>query len=439
PHLVYPSLYGFAAGGAVAIVHALGWIDPPARAVLDAVLVARCVSALAGLATVALVGIAARRAYGGRAGLAACAFMAVLPMEVLQVHYVSCDALVATLATATLLASLALLESGRARSAVAAGLAGGLTTATKYTAAIALAGPAWAAIETAWRRGSVRVLLLLAAASGVAAFAGFSLGCPECVLRPEVMLQPLRVHYGRVVLLPASAGNNFIVPGLGWYARPWLFQAVAVFPWAMGWPLYATALLGVALALRRREPADRLLLASFAAGFAAMGFFEVTYPRYYMPLYPLLVVFAARFAACGLPRRIAPALCAVVFAYTLALSASQVARFSYDQQRAVVAWVQHAFAPRLARGIAPDVAFPAEWGGYTRIAQALSGAHLTARATRLGARLAEIEALQTGTAGYREVAAFRSRYLHQELYTAIDPGLQADLWQGEIGFTVYLR
>ena len=44
--------------------------------------------------------------------------------------------------------------------------------------------------------------------------------------------------------------------------------------------------------------------------------------------------------------------------------------------------------------------------------------------------LAELDALESGGAGYRPAASFRSRYLHEGLYTMVDPALQADLWQG---------
>lgn len=36
-------------------------------------------------------------------------------------------------------------------------------------------------------------------------------------------------------------------------------------------------------------------------------------------------------------------------------------------------------------------------------------------------------------------AARQSSYFSEPLYTALDPAFAADLWQGEIGFRLYLR
>jgi hypothetical protein len=311
------------------------------------------------------------------------------------------------------------------------------------------------------------VLVALAAIGVLAAGFAFAAGCPKCVLRPDVMLEPLRGHYGRVVLLPTSAGGNNIAPSLGWHAHRWIYQLVATFPWAMGWPLYALAVLGVSGALRERALPDRLLVATFAAGLGAMGLFAVTYPRYYMPLYPPLVVLAARSLARWRVRsQVSVAVFALVWTYTLALSASQVARFSVDQQHAVAAFIEERFAARIARGEPPRIAYPAEWSMYTNLPKVLKVARLGGGGAPRGRWLEgapevfvmpdwiaiqlrrdrpfdpavrELDALEEGRAGYQPAAHFRSRYLHQGLYTGLDPAFAADLWQGEIGFAVYLR
>jgi hypothetical protein len=51
----------------------------------------------------------------------------------------------------------------------------------------------------------------------------------------------------------------------------------------------------------------------------------------------------------------------------------------------------------------------------------------------------DLARLDAGTAGYREAARWRSWYLQRDLYTRLDPAFAGDLWQGEMGFTVYLR
>jgi hypothetical protein len=55
------------------------------------------------------------------------------------------------------------------------------------------------------------------------------------------------------------------------------------------------------------------------------------------------------------------------------------------------------------------------------------------------AAAADLDRLKSGSAGYLEARRWESSYLQQRLYTWLDPAFAADLWQGEIGFTVYVR
>jgi hypothetical protein len=101
PRLTYPSLFGFLTGGAIWAAHGLGCIGQPDANLADAILVGRIVSALAGIATVVLVGILGARFYSARAAVAAAALLAVAPLEAMQVHYLSSDVLLGTCTAAT--------------------------------------------------------------------------------------------------------------------------------------------------------------------------------------------------------------------------------------------------------------------------------------------------------------------------------------------------
>src|SRR5262249_43024831 len=90
--LNYPTLHGYLVGSTVALAERFGWIGP-GRDYLGAIQVARCISAVLGLFTVAVVGRLAWSAYGAAAGLLAAALMAIAPFEVIQTHFVSVDIL----------------------------------------------------------------------------------------------------------------------------------------------------------------------------------------------------------------------------------------------------------------------------------------------------------------------------------------------------------
>ena len=50
-----------------------------------------------------------------------------------------------------------------------------------------------------------------------------------------------------------------------------------------------------------------------------------------------------------------------------------------------------------------------------------------------------LKLFESGAIGYSPAARWRSSYFTEGLYTAIDPAFAVDLWQGEIGFTIYER
>jgi hypothetical protein len=154
----------------------------------------------------------------------------------------------------------------------------------------------------------------------------------------------------------------------------------------------------------------------------------------------------------------------VVFTYGLALSASQVqTRFTWDQQRTVAAWLDTHTAPDAAARV---VAVPF-FLDYFRLYQPLTSAGFRvqprepgkwfegpppilvvpdwyATAIRRDQRdpklLADLDALESGTAGFRPVFHLSTPpYLQQGLDVRLDPAFAVDLWQGTIGFTVYAR
>src|SRR5690606_29021176 len=135
--------------------------------------------------------------------------------------------------------------------------------------------PAWALLEIAIAERSVRRLVVLGAAFGAGLLLVLTIACPPCWLETDRLLTSL----GQLRYLSNSATwrppTNHLSPGLGWYGRPYLYQLVAALPFALGTPAYLVCLLGVAIALRRRTPADRVLLIGLAAWFVFIGNMQV--------------------------------------------------------------------------------------------------------------------------------------------------------------------
>jgi hypothetical protein len=144
-----------------------------------------------------------------------------------------------------------------------------------------------------------------------------------------------------------------------------------------------------------------------------------------------------------------------------------VARFSYQQQRAVASWLgTELLRPNQASAPPPRVAVPSNMDRYYALDQPLARVgiaplrvgdghwfdarpdafvlpewlRISIRRDRNNPALErDLDALDSGSAGYVEGARFASRYLDQALYTRLDPAFASDLYMGEIGFRVYLR
>ncbi len=459
---IYPPLTGYLAGAVTLAAHALGAIaGRPTGNSPEVILVTRGVCAAAGVATVGLAGVTARRMYSPGAGLAAAALLAVAPLHAMYAHVAATDVLLAAGFALTALLAFGLAERGTAALAVATGAAAGLTVGTKYTGLAVLAPVGWAIVERAAATRSAS----RAAGIGLATLGAFAattlVVCLPDVLHLDQTIAALHNEWVLTSLRAPVSENNFLAPSLGWYGQPYLYQMVASLPYALGWPLYALALVGLGVALRRHTLGDRLVLATLLPYFLFMAHSPVVFPRYLLPLFPGLAVLAGRAAAAGPgPRATRLALLAGVLAYSLVLSASQVARLSSDQQRELAQWIATTF-----RGDRVRVASPFR-PGYFRLARPLKQAGLAyvqapnghwlderpevfvlpeweeiaiRRDRPASPEAADLERLHSGQAGYREAARWTSWYLQRDLYTRLDPAFAGDLWQGEIGFTVYVR
>lgn len=465
--LFYPTFFGYLAGATVGAAHHLGYLPRPFANYLGVVTVARGVSAAAGVVSVLLIGALARRLESRRAGLLAAAFLAVVPIEATQPHYVSVDVLQNCSVILALIAGCVLIEREGHAWALLGGMAAGFAFGTKYSGVAALAAPGWAALEVGFRRRSLLRTITL----GTAALAGFAAGvlgsCPPCVLNYQATLEALRFHTSVSFSSGASSYGANLSPRIGWYARPYLYQLLAGLPFVMGWPLYALSLLGVAAAVVRRRPTDRLVLVTLLAFFVVVAGSPIVFPRYLLPVVPGLVLCAALLVARRSPWRPALVLvAAAVWIYGFALSWSLVSRSSHDQQTAIAAWARDQGARCAGEGGELHVGYPA--GPYFGLSNALAKTKVRHGPSAIGrwfdpppdvfllpewlainidlerldqndALAADLARLRAPDGPYEPVARWSSSYLQKGFYTWLDPSFDATLEQGEIGFTAYAK
>ena len=253
-------------------------------------LLARWLSVLCGVTTVLLVFLWVRRIASSWAAFIASLLLATFPMHVQHSHFATVDVPLTLLTTLSLyLASSA--ETGR-RFLLAAFVAG-LATAVKYSVAPAL----WLTLvilwgwRTSWFNAVVRALGITAA-MGV----GFLLGCPYSLLAFQEFWRDF--YWETFVHSRIGHGYVFAETGNGHW-----FHLTVNLPAAVGVPAILLALAGILpfISPRSNENADlrikhfasRIATVVFALTyFIPLGFAQVRFARYLMPLLPVLALWA---------------------------------------------------------------------------------------------------------------------------------------------------
>jgi 4-amino-4-deoxy-L-arabinose transferase-like glycosyltransferase len=283
---------------------------------VDPLLMGRVLAALFDVGTVALTFALGRRVYGSRVGMLAAAFVALMVLHVQQAHFYTADVLLAFFVLGALLFAVRLAESGRSADAGLAGAWAGLAMAAKFSAVLLALPLVVACVNLPGERRSRWGCVLL---GGGAALAAFALTNPFALLSfPDFWRNMTREA--------AIARGALDVP----YTRqfhatwPYVYPVVQQLRWGLGWPLGLVALGGLAYAVWRavRQPPGQavwVLLAWAVPYFAFTGALYAKFPRYLLPLTPLLAVFGACLLAdlVRWRRRVASILTALVLACSL--------------------------------------------------------------------------------------------------------------------------
>jgi DNA-binding beta-propeller fold protein YncE len=265
---------------------------PVFRGFDEAILVGRVVSACWGAGTVLLLALAGMRLYGRAAGLLAGLFLAASVSHLQNSHFAISDVPLAALVLLTLLLLDRAVERKDLSSFALSGACLGLSLATKFSA-LPLFAPAAVALlflklsGAPWRR-----VILAGAALGAAAATAFFVGQPYAVLDYKNWSASI-LEQSRMVR------NAGLFPYTNQYVGTpkYLYNLEQLVLWGMGPALGVACLVGAAWAavraVKRREKAQALLFAWVVPYFVITGSFDIKFPRYLLPIYPMLVLWAA--------------------------------------------------------------------------------------------------------------------------------------------------
>lgn len=266
----------------------------PALSQVEQLLIARVFVALAGTLTIVVLYWLVCRVADVTTALIAAAFLAVAILHVRDSHFAMTDVLMTLLVTSSLALVVravdASFESGHDRPALrwfaAAGLAGGLATSTKYSAAAIIAAMGIAQLlwlvhvrKAPWlpRHWTASVAFMLAFASG------FLVATPYALLDFKTFSADLVFDFTH--LKDGHGGVNL--------GRGWTYHLTHSLPYGTGVPMFLTALAGMVLMLKHRRRHALLVSGFFLAFYGALGSGTTVFFRYILPLVPVVCLMAA--------------------------------------------------------------------------------------------------------------------------------------------------
>lgn len=246
-------------------------------------LIARLLSATAGVVSVLLVYRLAARLFTERIALMAAAFLALAFLHVRDSHFGVTDVTATCFALASVLYLIRFDRSGTTRDWMACAIWAGLATSTKYGAAlVALPG----LFVCLWPRESARPAWTdrLKRSAGFVLVMGiaFVMTSPYCVIALDQFIGAL-----------GGVSTHLASPHAVMLGRGWLVHVTSSLRYGLGLPLLVAGVAGC-FVLARRSPRDGLIVLLFPiAYYLVVGSAYTAFARYAVPVVPFLCLTAA--------------------------------------------------------------------------------------------------------------------------------------------------
>lgn len=287
--------------------------------------VARSVTTVMSVATVAVVGRAGTILYGPRAGMAAALLLATLPMAARFGHLAMVDTPAVLWIACAILWAARFLQEPQTHHLVVAGLFAGVAAATKYPAGLVLLPVLTAAVG---QRSAMKLVL-----PAVAAAVGFVLLSPFAVLDAGATWAHLQ-DMARSHLLGAAAPPGSPRPSSG------PIDVATQLYFAVGWPV-VLVVPGLGLAVVERDRRDRMLAVGTVLFVAFAMASTSTFMRYLLPLGPFVSLLLARLLTrrVGPPRQLVVVVCLTAVVPAWASLQTRQLLAGDDTREQAVAWL----------------------------------------------------------------------------------------------------
>ena len=245
-------------------------------------MVARFLSAAAGIASVWVIFRTALRLFDRATAVAAAALLALAFLHVRDSHYGVTDVPMTFMVLVGFHCAVRLLESGGRIDLVLAGVTAGLATSTKYNAALVALPGLFAVFSGVPGTKSIRTRLADAALFGVLMVAAFLCASPYSLLDYQHFIADLASDAQHL-----SGGHGV---SLG---RGWVYHATTTLYHGVGAPILTAGVAGMLLAVAK-EPRKGVIVSLFPISYyAVLGSGYTVFSRHMIPVVPFLCLTAA--------------------------------------------------------------------------------------------------------------------------------------------------
>jgi 4-amino-4-deoxy-L-arabinose transferase-like glycosyltransferase len=288
----WPSLFMYAVAAAFVVYfnigRMVGWFGREVSFIAAAsthpaplFLIARALSAAAGIATVAVTYRIGVHLFDRATALVAALFLAVAALHVRESHFGLTDVSATCLLMASFLYIVRYWQSGLRRDALLAALLGGLAASTKYNAGIVTLPLFWAIASRERSDGRADRVRLMVICAFLAACA-FAAGTPYALLDASHFAAALREVGGHL------RRGHMALAGYAWQTH-----LTSSLRYGLGLPMLVAGLGGMGLLVFRRSRDVTLFLLCPLVYFALIGAGQTAFARYILPTIPFLCLSGA--------------------------------------------------------------------------------------------------------------------------------------------------
>jgi YYY domain-containing protein len=267
-------------------------VDPSAASYDGVILNGRRLSGVIGVLSVYLLFLLGSRLYDRSVGLLAAFLLAASALHVQSSRFLTVDVPLTFFVLLGLTQLVKVCEEGKTRQFLAAGVCLGLAVATKFSAMplflpLGIAALHRYFVERRFFSVAGRVLLALFIAA-----VAFAVAEPYAILRFDRFYHDI---FEQSHMVRNAGAYPYTTQYMG--TRAYVYELTQLVLWGMA-PLlgvvaiWATAT-RVGVAWRSRRAAEWVLLSWVIPFFLVTGWFEVKFPRYLLPIYPLMALWAA--------------------------------------------------------------------------------------------------------------------------------------------------